>query len=438
MSLLNVVFRMLNKAGLAFVEPRAEDGHGSEVANPSFANISDGTNALTLTNSLPSEGAYALPVRQIGGAGRASTVNASTTPLNAGITYTGTWELNSYPDAFITCATDQNGTLYVDLSPDGVNLDSTLSYSVDATLPENHRIVKAPRYIRVRFTNTSASNQTYLRLNTYFGSFGMLNTALNATIREDADAIVVRSTDAEIDIASGRMQGFSIVNKFGTNSDVDSGSVPEDIWEGGGTYTGFPDSTLETVSVFSASANDASAGTGAGTIRITGLDTNYEVLQETVTLNGVTPVATVGQFRRVHTATVLTAGSGGVNAGIITVRHTTTTANVFLSILAGRNQSNCSAYTVPAGYTAYMRSLHAAVIFGTSTGLEGAIWTRSFGGAFRSRRPFLISTYYRLMDVIYGGLVFTEKSDIVLRVTGTSDNNVSVNGGYDLILVKNI
>lgn len=44
---------------------------------------------------------------------------------------------------------------------------------------------------------------------------------------------------------------------------------------------------------------------------------------------------------------------------------------------------------------------------------------------------------YRLYDQIYGGLVFTEKSDIVLRISDTSANNTAVNGGFDLILIKN-
>lgn len=37
--MLKVVFRMLDKAGLTFVEPRREDGHGSSAVNPShFSN----------------------------------------------------------------------------------------------------------------------------------------------------------------------------------------------------------------------------------------------------------------------------------------------------------------------------------------------------------------------------------------------------------------
>lgn len=446
MSLFNVVFRMLNKAADAFVEPRTEDGHGSAIATPSYAQVADGSNALTLLNAVPSESVYGLPTRTVGGVGRPSAQNATTTPLNAGLTYIGNWEQNNYTDVMVTCITDQPGTLFVDLSPDGVNVDSTVPYSVDGGIQDTHRLSKGARYFRVRFTNTSASNQTYLRLNCYFGQFSLLNLALNGTIAQDADAIVVRNVDSEIDISAGRFQGYSIVNKFGTNTDVDSNGVPADIWDWQPgtvkTYTGFPTSTLETISVFSSSTDDASGGNGARTVRLTGLGDNYDVLQETVTLNGTTPVATLGQFRRLHTATVLTTGPNGGNAGIITFRHTTTTTNIFLNIAVGRNQSNASAYTVPAGFTGYMRALHVS-IRGTSSpatqkAVEGQIWTRAFGQPFRSRRPFIVTSNYRLYDQIYGGIQFTEKSDIILRITAASDMDMSVNGGYDLILVRNI
>lgn len=443
MSRLPVVFRVLDETGTDFIAPRQENGHGSSPANPTYAGLTDNNgNALEFLNDTPPEGQTGLPVRLVGGHGRASIHNSSTTPLSAGATYTGTEELNNYADALVTCFTDQAGTLYVDLSPDGTNWDSTISYSVDASLHELHRVVKAARWIRLRFQNTSASAQTFFRLNVYFGSFNTVNVALNAIVQEDADAIVTRTIDAEITIASGRFQGYSIVNKFGTNSDIGTSSVPEDIWEVGGAYTGFPDSALETIAVLSSSASDTSAGTGARQVQVSGLDGNYNQVNETITLNGTTPVNSVTQFRRVHTATVIAAGSGGVNVGTITVRHTTTTANVFLSIAPGRNQSNCSAYTVPAGYTAYMRQLHCTVR-GTnqvtqSQAVEGNIWTRSFGRPFRSRRPFTVVSSYRMLDQIYGGILFTEKSDIVLRITVASANSISVSGGYDLILVKNI
>ncbi len=244
------------------------------------------------------------------------------------------------------------------------------------------------------------------------------------------------TADAELNIARGLIAGVSIVNKFGYNPDIDTGTIPEDVWELGGVYTGFA-TAAETLQVFSASALDAAAGTGARSIRIVGLDASYNPIAETVTLAGTTPVLTTQQFLRAHTATIITAGTGGVNAGIVTVRQSTTVANVMLSMTAGRNQTNCSAYTVPAGFTAYMRDLHAAAGITAATIIEGNIWTRSFGGVFRSRRPFFISNNYTLDDYIYGGLVFTEKSDLVIRVVNTSANNGAVNAGYDLILVAN-
>lgn len=366
-------------------------------------------------------------------------VNARTvTPLEIGETFTSKSESAIGHEAIIVaCKTDANGTLYVDFSnDDGANWDSTLTYSVSANLNEVHRILVTRPVFRVRFTNGS-SPQSFFRLSTIGGSFSLLTSNLNSTIQQDADAIVARTISEEVAIAQGLFQNYSIVNKFGYNSSISTGTTPEDIWEGGGVYTGFA-TDAETVQVLSSSAADAAAGTGARTIRVTGLDANYNVQQETITLNGTTPVNGLLNFIRVHTATIITAGSSGVNAGAITVRQTTTTANVFLSIVIGRNQSNCSAYTIPAGYTAYMRSLHIACGKPANVVLDGNIWTRNFGGVFRSRRPFFVSDNYRLSDAIYGGLVFTEKSDIVLRINTCSANNTAVNGGYDLILVKNV
>ena len=77
---------------------------------------------------------------------------------------------------------------------------------------------------------------------------------------------------------------------------------------------------LQTLSVVSASANDASGGTGARTVEIQGLDSNWNLLTETVTMNGLTPVVTTQEhFLRVFRARVVTAGSLQSNAAQITI-----------------------------------------------------------------------------------------------------------------------
>jgi hypothetical protein len=125
---------------------------------------------------------------------KVSTLNSSTATLNASATFTGTAEeaLN-YESVVVACKTDQAGSLYVDFSGDGTNWDSTLTFTVAAATNEVHRITVTRRYFRVRFTNTSVSNQTYFRMQTMLGNFKTLTSALNSTIQSDADGIITRS-----------------------------------------------------------------------------------------------------------------------------------------------------------------------------------------------------------------------------------------------------
>ena len=91
--------------------------------------------------------------------------NSTSTPLNSAAVFTGTArEASAYSTVLISCYTDQIGTLQVQLSTDGVNWDSTLPSTVAANTNEVHRYVISKKYYRVVFTNTSASNQTYIRL----------------------------------------------------------------------------------------------------------------------------------------------------------------------------------------------------------------------------------------------------------------------------------
>lgn len=55
------------------------------------------------------------------------------------------------------------------------------------------------------------------------------------------------------------------VHKFGRNSDIDTASDPEDVWEGGGLYTGQPVQASDAIEVVSNDANDSALGTGCRT-----------------------------------------------------------------------------------------------------------------------------------------------------------------------------
>lgn len=114
--------------------------------------------------------------------------------------------------------------------------------------------------------------------------------------------------------------------------------------------------------ISSSSTADASAGTGARTVVIYGLDDGYNPLTETVTLNGQTIVTTAAKFRRVFAAYALTFGIGLQNAGDIYFMKTGTggtyTTGVpgtltsgAMKMLAGDNLAYSGVWTAPRGTT---------------------------------------------------------------------------------------
>jgi hypothetical protein len=365
---------------------------------------------------------------------KTSTLNSTSTLLNAGATFTGTAEdVSKYNSVILAAKTDQDGSLFIDFSNDGTNFDSTLTFTVTSSVNEVHRLTITRKYCRVRFTNTSASNQTYLRLQTTFGSQTQLTSSLNSTIQNDADALTVRTIDPEIAISKGLFEGYSIIQKFGRNGDIDTASVPEDIWNGGGAYAGFPTGAPEEFQVFSSSASD----TGVLTFTYLPTTTSTAYLTATVTLNGTTPVNTGITGYRMHTANYNTGTATTFNVGTLTIRHRTTTANIFCVMPIGRSQTNVAAYTVPFGYTAHIRRLFCRVIGSTSGIVDGALWIRGSGMSPRLRRPFTSATADAFEELPYGGITVSSQSDIMVRISSASANNLDVIAGYDIILIKN-
>lgn len=362
-----------------------------------------------------------------------SNVNSSAAALSESASFTGSSEkVRSYDTVVTAVKTDQAGTLYMEFSPDGTNWDSSLSFAVAANTNEIHRLSITRPYFRASFTNGSVA-QTFFRLTTLFGSQGQLTSTLNSMIQADADALVVRPMSEETATARGLISGNSYVNKYGSNSDVDAA---EDIWNVGGDYTGWP-AAAEAIEVLSSSAADTAAGTGARTVKIFGLDANYALQEETVTLNGVTPVDTVGTYLRVYRAFVVTAGSGTTNAGTITIRHTTTTANVFCQITIGIGQTQQTNYTIPAGYTGYLIGYQSQIFDTTANRSTIAIKYREFGGSVRMQRSFNVATDANYSNSPLGGLSIPEKTDFIFRALSVQNPNANIAVTWDMLLVKN-
>lgn len=336
--------------------------------------------------------------------------------------------------------TDTTGTLYVYYSPDANNVDSTLTFSIASGVREVHIFKNTSSYCRIGFTYSVAP--TYYRCEILGGDYTALNNSANATVQQDIDSTVVKPLDQELLIAKKLFDGIRVINKFGRNSDVDAA---EDIWDGGGDYTGFPTGAAENIEVLSSSVNDTAAGTGARTLRVYYLDSDYNAFDSSenflyvdVILNGTTPVSTTKTGVRVWRSEVLTAGSGTTNAGTITIRHTSTTANIFTVIPVGYGQSEITAFTIPLGYTGYLKQYRCGILDTTSNSALIAIKMRPFGGAVRLQRSFSIDTT-AFMPYLqpYGMIKFEEKTDFCLRVVSIGNSNGNVTGAWSLVLVKN-
>lgn len=254
-----------------------------------------------------------------------------------------------------------------------------------------------------------------------------------------ADTLLVRDVNSEFEFATGRRGGVDIVNVAGQNEDIDIATTPEDVWDGGGTYTGQPSGAAETVTCVSSSANDAAAGSGARTLKLTGLSDTFEELEETITLNGVTGVATTNTFSRVFQGDVLSSGSSNTafNAGTITCNHTTTTANVFFVMKAGVNRARVGAYTIPAGKTGYLRNIFFELARQTTASITASIYIKENGISPRLFRPFTDSNESPYNDRVFGGIELPARTDIRVRVESSDADNISVTTTYDIILVDN-
>jgi hypothetical protein len=243
----------------------------------------------------------------------------------------------------------------------------------------------------------------------------------------------------ELQVAQGQIAYHKHVYKFGQNAVV--GNSIETIWQQGGLYSYPPSATTMTVS--SSNANDTSAGTGARTVQIVGLDGDYNEISETIILNGQTAVTTTNSFLRVNRGIVLTAGSGGVNAGIIYVGTGTVTsgvpANIYTTINGdGTNQSLQSFWTVPANYNAYIYQTNISTgnTSNTPAVLKTLLVARPYGGVFNTKEIIVLTDGNHLQNYSFP-ITLTEKTDIEFRAESSSGSvNFNVSASMNILYVR--
>lgn len=247
-----------------------------------------------------------------------------------------------------------------------------------------------------------------------------------------------KNEEFSLQVARGLIPGHSVVTVFGYNPDVDT--TEESVWPDGGTV---PHPTVASVlKISSSDAADASpSGTGARTVRITGVNANYFEVSETVVLNGQTAVNTVNSYLYVNGLTVTSVGSGGANAGNINVGTGIVTAGVpavlYDMIAIGYNNRTTGHYCVPAGYTGFLvQGLFTAGQASGSTAIKGKLLIHSPDdnivrvGAITTLNNGVVQYLFNYPTAI------PEKNCVGATAIGSAANN-SVSSMFNICLVKN-
>ena len=220
-------------------------------------------------------------------------------------------------------------------------------------------------------------------------------------------------------VQKGLVTNFSGVQKFGLNTAV--GTSFETIWDGNNTYT-YPSSSGTATATSSDTASD-----NTGTVEIQGLDSNYDLATETLTIGGS---AGTTNFIRVFRAVMKTANTGTSNVGTLTVTVSSTTV---AQIRPTYGQTLMAIYTIPRKYNGYILQLD----IGSSKDLENEIRliTKEIdnGNVFNTKS--FITTRGGFMEKNYiVPVVLTEKTDIELIAKASATSAVS--GGFELVLEK--
>jgi len=148
----------------------------------------------------------------------------------------------------------------------------------------------------------------------------------------------------DLQVARNQILGHTTVSIFGYQPSLTTTSIP--IWENASTYTYI--TSASTLSLVSTSASDDTSAK----ILISGLDSNFNPISETLAMNGTGAVTTVNSYFRVNSLLMTSPGTGqNTNVGTITLKQS---SNVVAQINVGIGKSQSTIFTVPAGYTFYL------------------------------------------------------------------------------------
>jgi len=401
-------------------------------------------------------------------------LDSTTTPLTAGAVFTGD-KVNVLNAAVISVAiysdvASATDGLDIQQSTDGTNWDHCDNFTLPADSGKTFSIQPVAAWLRIIYTN-GAINQTAFRMMVKLNATYIKPSShrIQDSIIGDDDAELVKAvisakadgngfqnltstssnnlrvTDAEsgLAIAKGDVAGTSFIHKFGAAPDFDVSDGFVTVWDGAEDnepYTLMQYVYSTTADIDSVIAQDAG---DTQDVEIQGLDANYDLVTQTVTLNGQTRVALSTNLIRVFRARnanstdfaqhIFVYVNGATTGGVPDVN-----ADIRAVVHSDNNQTEMAVYTIPNGKTGYMRSWYASTAGAKRDSSHTIkVIARNFGKVFNLKHKANIDvngTSY-IQHRYEEPEVFAAKTDIEVRMD-TDTDIAGVAAGFDIVLVN--
>jgi len=403
--------------------------------------------------------------------------NSTNAPLGIDGVFTGTsTEIKGCGIVFVNVYTDVASAtdgLSIQQSSDGTNWDHTDDYTIPAGGTKNYSLNPHSRYFRIVYTN-GGTGQSAFRLQTICKSFDAKASShrIKDDIVGDDDATLSKSAitgengdgnwhnvsvtsdghlsvsdrSSGLSIAKGDVTNTTFIHKFGKAPDFDTGDGEVTIWDGAddakAAQMQYQYSATADIDSISSSNNGDTQD-----VEIQGLDSNWDLVTQTVTLTGQTRKALSTNLIRVFRMT--NVGSTDIAGDVycyvnsaITLGVPDDSTKVRAVINSSNNQTSMAIYTIPRLKTGYMRDWYAAIAGSLkSTNYVVSLFARPTGEVFQLKHQSAISeggtsTYkheYKEPEV------FEAKTDLEIRVSITAGGvtGAALAAGFDIVLVDN-
>lgn len=254
------------------------------------------------------------------------------------------------------------------------------------------------------------------------------------------------TSDYLFEIAKGNVPGYSWINKFGENPDVDTGSYPEDVWDFGGLYT-YTANTGATYYFSSSNATD----TQLFRFTVQTVDSkgnwNEETFDQQIAGQTKTQLNPTSGDPVVRIYRIENEGDEGEDlVGIFYVYEDDTVSagvpdtdsKVRAQVNDGNNQTEMLQYTIPTGKVGFVFQILAGQSRSQAAGASVlTLRTRRYGKLFKVKGRIATvnsgsSNYQNKLSV---PAPLPSRTDINPRIEMVSANNTGIYGIYDIILV---